>query len=156
IGARPVVPADAQQQAVDAASTADVAIVVVGYDGSWESEGADRPHMDLPGDQDDLVRSVAAVNPRTIVAVNARAPVSMPWSDDVAAILQVWFPGMEGGNALADMLFGAVNPSGRLPTTFPRLLEDSPAYKYYPGSDGVVRYAEGLLVGYRHYDRNNV
>ena len=76
--------------------------------------------MDLPGEQDDLVRAVAAANPRTVVVVNAGAPVTMPWADDVAAILQMWFPGMEGGNALADVLFGDVDASGRLPTTFPR------------------------------------
>ncbi len=152
IGARAVPPADAQQRAAKAAAQADVALVLVGYDGAWESEGADRPHMDLPGQQDDLIRAVAAANPRTVVIVNAGAPVSMPWADEVAAILQVWFPGMEGGNAIADVLFGDEDPSGRLPTTFPRRLEDSPAYPYYPGEDGVVRYQEGLLVGYRHYD----
>ena len=85
IGARPLPPADAPQRAVQAASRADVAVVLVGYDGAWESEGADRPHMDLPGEQDDLVRAVAAANPRTVVVVNAGAPVTMPWADDVAA-----------------------------------------------------------------------
>jgi beta-glucosidase len=99
---------------------------------------------------------VAAANPRTIVVLNAGAPVAMPWADEVAAIVQLWFPGMEGGNALADVLFGDVDPAGRLPTTFPRRLEDSPAYPYYPGQDGVVRYQEGLLVGYRHYDRAGI
>lgn len=153
IGARPVPPADAQQRAVQAAAQADVALVLVGYDGAWESEGADRPHMDLPGQQDDLIRAVAAANPRTVVVVNAGAPVRMPWADEVAAVLQLWFPGMEGGNALADVLFGDLDASGRLPTSFPRRLEDSPAYPNYPGQDGVVRYQEGLLVGYRHYDR---
>jgi beta-glucosidase len=109
--------------------------------------------MDLPGQQDDLIRAVAAANPRTVVVVNAGAPVRMPWADEVAAVLQLWFPGMEGGNALADVLFGDLDASGRLPTSFPRRLEDSPAYPNYPGQDGVVRYQEGLLVGYRHYDR---
>jgi beta-glucosidase len=153
IGARPRPPADAQQRAVQAAREADVAVVVVGYDGAWESEGADRPHMGLPGEQDELVRAVAAANPRTVVVVNAGAPVTMPWADGVAAIVQLWFPGMEGGNALAEVLFGDTDPSGRLPTTFPRRLEDSPAYPNYPGENGVVRYDEGLLVGYRHYDK---
>jgi beta-glucosidase len=155
-GARPRPPADARARAARAASDADVAVVVVGYDGAWESEGADRPHMGLPGEQDELVRAVAAANPRTVVVLNAGAPVTMPWAHDVAAIVQLWFPGMEGGNALADVLFGDVDPSGRLPTTFPRRLEDSPAYPNYPGRDGVVRYQEGLLVGYRHYDRAGV
>lgn len=156
IGARPLPPADARQRAVEVARTADVAVVVVGYDGSWEAEGGDRPNMDLPGGQDELVRAVAAANPRTIVAVNAGSPVTMDWADSTAAILQVWFAGMEAGNALADVLFGDVNPSGRLPTSFPRQLSDSPAQAFYPGSDGVVRYGEGLLVGYRHYDRRGV
>jgi beta-glucosidase len=155
VGARPVLAPDAREQAIRAAGAAEVAVVVVGYDSGWESEGSDRPHMDLPGDQDDLVRAIASVNPRTIVVVNAGAPIRMPWLDDVAAVLQLWFPGMEGGRALVDVLFGEVNPSGRLPTTFPRRLEDCPAYpgKNYPGSNGVVQYAEGVFVGYRHYDR---
>jgi beta-glucosidase len=156
VGARPLPSPDARERAVQAAAGADVAIVVVGYDGNWESEGRDRAGMELPGDQDDLVRAVLAANPRTVVVVNAGAPVSMDWADDAAAILQVWFPGMEGGNAVADILFGDVNPSGRLPTTFPRRLEDSPAFPFYPGENGVVRYGEGLLIGYRHYDKHNV
>jgi beta-glucosidase len=156
IGARPVLPANALQEAVDAAAAADVAVVVVGYDGNWECEGRDRPDMDLPGAQDELISAVLAANPRSVVVVNAGAPVTMDWADAAGAILQVWFPGMEGGNAVADVLFGDVNPSGRLPTTFPRRLSDSPASPHYPGSDGVVRYGEGLLVGYRHYDKRGV
>jgi beta-glucosidase len=156
VGARPVPGADAHDEAVRAAASADVAIVVVGYDGNWESEGRDRRDMNLPGDQDSLVRAVLAANPRTIVVVNAGAPVTMDWADDAAAIVQLWFPGMEGGNALADILFGDVNPSGRLPTTFPVRLSDSPASDFYPGENGVVRYGEGLLIGYRHYDKRHV
>ncbi len=156
IGGRPRLAPDARERAVRAAREADAAIVFVGYDGAWECEGSDRPHMDLPGDQDDLVWAVAAANPRTVVVVNAGAPVTMPWGDAVAAIIQLWFPGMEGGNALADVLFGDVDPSGRLPTTFPVRVEDTPAFTHYPGVNGVVRYDEGLLVGYRHYDKADV
>lgn len=156
LGARPRPPEDAVRRAAQAARDADVAIVLVGYDSGWEGEGADRPHIGLPGDQDELVRAVAAANQQTIVVINAGAPVAMPWADEVAAIVQLWFPGMEGGNALTEVLFGDVNPSGRLPTTFPVRLEDCPAYPYYPGQNGVVRYAEGLLVGYRHYDRREI
>jgi len=156
LGARARPADDALRRAVQAASDVNTAIVVVGYDGGWESEGVDRPHLGLPGDQDELIRAVAAANRRTIVVVNAGAPVAMPWADDVAAIIQLWFPGMEGGNALADVLFGDVNPSGRLPTTFPRRLEDCPATPYYPGQNGVVQYTEGMLVGYRHYDRARI
>jgi beta-glucosidase len=156
IGARPVVPGDARQRAATVAAESDLAIVVVGYDAGWEAEGSDRPHMDLPGEQNDLIRAVAAANPRTAVVLNAGAPVTMPWADEVGAIVQLWFPGMEGGNALGDVLFGEVDASGRLPTTFPRRLEDTPAYPYYPGTEGVVRYQEGVFVGYRHYDARGV
>jgi beta-glucosidase len=156
VGAEPALPDDALLHARDAARSADAAVVIVGYDGRWESEGFDRPSLQLPGEQDALVRAVAAVNPRTVVVVNAGAPVAMDWSEEVAALLQVWFPGQAGGHALADVLVGRVNPSGRLPTTFPRRLEDTPAFATYPGADGVARYAEGLLVGYRHYDVNEV
>src|SRR5205085_8354158 len=107
-------------------------------------------------DQDALIEAVLAVNPRTIVVVNAGSPVSMDWADSAGAVMQAWFPGMEGGNAIGDILFGDVNPSGRLPTTFPRRLEDTPAFPFYPGENGVVRYGEGLLIGYRHYDKRNV
>jgi len=156
LGAEPVLPADALDRAIAAAAQAEVALVVVGYDGRWESEGFDRPHMDLPGEQAELIRAVAAANPRTIVAVNAGAPVSMDWADGVSALLQLWFPGQECGTALANVLFGDADASGRLPTSFPRRLEDTPAFAHYPGANGVVRYAEGLYVGYRHYDRAEV
>src|SRR5262249_22041684 len=106
--------------------------------------------------QDELVSAVLAANPRSVVVVNAGAPVTMDWADAADAVLQIWFPGMEGGSAVADVLFGDVNPSGRLPTTFPMRLSDSPAYGYYPGENGVVRYGEGLLVGYRYYDKRGV
>jgi beta-glucosidase len=99
---------------------------------------------------------VLAANPRTVVVVNAGAPVTMDWADDVPALLQLWFPGQECGAALAQVLFGDVDASGRLPTTFARRLEDTPALANYPGSDGQVHYAEGVFVGYRHYDRNHV
>jgi beta-glucosidase len=156
VGAEPILPADAVQRAASAAADADVALVIVGYDGRWESESFDRPHMNLPGTQDALIRAVLEANPRTVVAVNAGSPVTMDWSDDVPAVLQLCFPGQECGTALADVLFGDVDASGRLPTTFPRRLEDTPAHANYPGSRGTVQYAERLLVGYRHYDRRQI
>jgi beta-glucosidase len=156
IGAEPVLADGAHARAVAAAAQADVAILVVGYDGRWESEGFDRPHMDLPGEQTSLIRDVLAANPRTVVVVNAGAPVTMDWADGVPALLQEWFPGQEGSAALAQVLFGDVDPSGRLPTTFPRKLEDAPAFGNFPGSNGTVHYAEGLFVGYRHYDSRGV
>jgi beta-glucosidase len=149
-------PEDACAAAADAAREADVALVVVGTDSRWETEGKDRVTLRLPGDQDALVRAVAAANPRTVVVVNSGAPVEMPWADDVCGIVQVWYPGQEGGTAIADVLFGDVDASGRLPTTFPVRLEDTPAFPFYPGDGQTLRYGEGIFVGYRHYDTRNV
>ncbi len=152
VGAAPPDNDDAMERAVAAASTASIAVVVVGTNADWETEGEDRTTMDLPGAQDELVRRVAAVNPRTVVVVNAGSPVTMPWIDDVAAVLQVWFPGEEFGEALADMLLGVAEPGGRLPVTMPRRLSDTPAFEHHPGRDGRAEYAEGLLIGHRWYD----
>jgi len=148
------VPADRMGRAVAAAAEADVAVVVVGLDGEWETEGTDRVDMHLPGGQDELVAAVAAANPRTVVVLNVGSPVLMPWVDDVAAVVQAWYPGQDFGTGLADVLFGDVDPSGRLPTTFPRRIEDTPAFATYPGSavDDTVHYEEGVFMGYRHYD----
>lgn len=152
LGVIPPLPEDAIEQAAQAAAESDAALVVVGLNQAWEGEGHDRAHMDLVGRQDELVSAVAARNPRTIVVVNAGAPVHMPWADEVAAILYAWYPGQEFGRALSDVLFGQVNPAGRLPVTLPRHLHDTPGYVNYPGEHGRVRYGEGLFVGYRHYD----
>ncbi|KAH8159626.1 hypothetical protein CIB48_g8616 [Xylaria polymorpha] len=149
---------DYLQEAVDAAKQADVAVVIVGLDAEWESEGYDRKTMDLPSDgsQDRLIRAVLEANPRTVVVNQSGSPVAMPWADDVPAILQAWYQGQEAGNALADVLFGHRNPSGKLPSTFPRKLEDTPAYHNWPGENLRVLYGEGLYIGYRHYDRVKV
>lgn len=134
------------ERAVALARDADAAVVVVGTTEEVESEGFDRRSLALPGRQDELVRRVAAVNRRTVVVVNAGAPVLLPWADDVAAVLLAWFPGQEFGHALADVLLGAVEPGGRLPTTWPRgeagLPSTRPVHR-------VLAYAEGLHVGYR-------
>lgn len=152
IGHREPEPADLMDRAVAAAAGADVAVVVVGTTGEWESEGDDRPDMDLPGRQDELVRRVAAANPATVVVVNAASPVTMDWADEVGAVLQVWFGGMEMGPALADVLLGRAEPAGRLPFTVPLRVEHNPTVGNFPGENGRVRYGEGLLVGYRWYD----
>jgi beta-glucosidase len=112
--------------------------------------------MDLPGKQDALVEQVAAVNPRTIVMLNTGSPISMPWLKQVQAVVQAWYPGQECGNAIADVLFGDTNPSGKLPQTFPMRLEDNPAYLNYPGENGKVYYGEGLFVGYRYYEKKKI
>ncbi len=152
IGLDQPVPADLVGDAARLAATTDTSIIVVGTNDDWESEGYDRSNIDLPGDQDELIREVAKVSPRTIVVVNAGSPVAMPWLDAVDAVLFVWFPGQEFGDALTDVLLGDVDPGGRLPVTLPRRFEDSPALEHHPGRNGVARYLEGRLMGYRWYD----
>jgi beta-glucosidase len=139
------------ERAVQLAAEADVAVVVVGTNEEVECEGVDRDSLALPGRQDELVARVAAANPRTVVVVNAGAPVLLPWADDVAAILLAWFPGQEFGNALADVLTGAAEPGGRLPTTWPKSEEGLPQTT---PDNGVLSYDEGIFVGYRAYERD--
>jgi beta-glucosidase len=156
LGVLPPVPADAIERATRLAAASDVAIVYVGFGGEWQSEGFDRPDMELPGQQNALVEQVAAANPRTIVVLNTGSPITMPWLDKVAAVVQAWYPGQECGNAIADVLFGDVTPSGKLPQTFPVRVEDNPAYLNFPGENGKVYYGEGLFVGYRYYDKKKI
>lgn len=146
---------DPLEAAAALAKRSDAAIVFAGLQLQAESEGDDRKHMDLPGNQEALIRAVVAANPNTIVVVNSGAPVTMPWADAIPAILQAYYPGQEGGNALAAILFGDVNPSGKLTVTFPKRLIDNPAYINYPGGKE-VRYGEGIFVGYRYYDIKDV
>nr|WP_104820610.1 glycoside hydrolase family 3 C-terminal domain-containing protein [Kitasatospora sp. MMS16-BH015] len=149
----PVVTADELiERAVEAARTADVAVVVVGTTEEVESEGVDRAGLGLPGRQDELVARVAAVNPRTVVVVNAGAPVLMPWRESVAAVLLAWFPGQQAGEALADVLLGTVEPGGRLPTTWPAEEADCPVWQVEP-TNGQLDYSEGLFIGYRAWQR---
>ena len=149
-------PSDPIQDAVDLAAKSDVAIVVAGLTHEWESEGFDRPDMELVGQQNELIARVAAVNPNTIVILNVGSPVTMPWLDDVPAVLQSWYLGQETGNALAAVLSGDVSPSGKLPITLPKRLEDNPAHINYPGENGRVHYGEGIFVGYRYYDKKAI
>jgi len=137
--------------AVSLATASDVAVVVVGTTAEVESEGFDRTSLALPGRQDDLVRQVAAANPRTVVVVNSGAPVLLPWADDVAAVLLTWFGGQEFGHALADVLLGVTEPGGRLPTTWPASPAGLPSTR---PADGVLAYTEGAGIGYRGYDRD--
>ncbi|MFJ9754706.1 beta-glucosidase H [Streptomyces sp. NPDC101149] len=138
-------------EAVEAARGADTAVVVVATTERVESEGFDRTDLRLPGRQDDLVHAVAAVNPNTVVVVNSGSPVELPWRDDVAAVLLSWFPGQEGGAALADVLTGAHEPGGRLPTTWGPL-EDAPVTQVVP-QDGELHYTEGVFIGHRAWER---
>jgi beta-glucosidase len=157
IAASPPDTGDEFERAVRAAAEADVALVVVGSNGQWESEGHDRPDLSLPGRQRELVEAVLDVNRRTVVVVNAGSPVEMPWAERAGAVLVTWYPGEEGADALADMLVGLAEPSGRLPVTFPARAEDGPAGlgvegDRYPGVEGKVVYGEGVLVGYRFFE----
>ena len=140
------------ENAVQAAAGADVAVVFVGTTHEWETEGRDRTTLQLPGRQDDLVRRVAAANPRTVVVVNAGAPVDLSWAGDVGAVLQCWFGGEEMAPAVADILAGTTEPGGRLPTTLPLRLEHSPSHDNFPGENGELRYGEGLFMGYRGFE----
>jgi beta-glucosidase len=142
-------------QAVAAARAASTAVVVVSDD--TESEAADRASLGLPSAQDELVSAVAAANPRTVVVVDAGAPVAMPWLGQVASVVDAWYPGESNGAALAAVLFGRVDPGGHLPVTFPASLSQVPAVTpaQFPGVNGRVLYSEGIDVGYRYYDAKN-
>jgi beta-glucosidase len=144
------------ERAVEAARASDVAVVFVGTSHEYESEGYDRTSFSLPARQDELVRRVAAVNPRTVVVVNSGTVVDMPWAEDVAAVLQVWFGGQEMDGAIADVLTGRAEPGGRLPVTIPQRLEHCPSHGNFPGENGEVRYGEGLFMGYRGYEHRAI
>jgi beta-glucosidase len=149
---------DPVAQAAETAREAEAAVVIVGLDETQETEGEDRESMDLPGGQDELVRAVAAAQPNTVVVVVTGSVISMPWAGEAAGVLQAWYLGQESGNAIADVLFGNVNPCGKLPTTIPLEYSDNPTYgaPTYPGEDGKVHYTEGMLIGYRHYDSEGI
>jgi beta-glucosidase len=148
---------EAIAEAVRVARNADTAIVFVGRNGEWDTEGSDLPSITLPGRQNELVAAIANANPNTIVVLQTGGPVEMDWIGSVAALVEAWYPGQEAGNAIADVLTGAAEPSGRLPQSFPVKWSDNPAHsqdrEVYPGLDGKVRYEEGIFVGYRHYDK---
>ncbi|WP_405679987.1 glycoside hydrolase family 3 C-terminal domain-containing protein [Streptomyces sp. NBC_00868] len=148
-------PEELIAEAVAAARAADTAVVVVATTERVESEGFDRRDLTLPGRQDDLVRAVAAANPNTVVVVNAGSPVELPWREEVAAVLLTWFPGQEGGAALADVLLGDAEPGGRLPTTWPARLADAPVTEVVP-TEGRLEYREGLFIGYRAYEAGSI
>jgi beta-glucosidase len=146
-----------RNEAVTVAAKADVAIVVIGRSPELESEDFDIKSLDLPSGQDELISAVANANKNTIVVINAGGPVIMSkWIDQVPAIVDMWYGGQEAGNAIADILFGDANPSGKLPVSFVKQWKDSPAYGNYPGTNLQVNYAEGIYVGYRYFDTKKV
>ncbi|MEO8693873.1 MAG: glycoside hydrolase family 3 C-terminal domain-containing protein [Acidimicrobiales bacterium] len=156
VGLRPQPPSDLLDRAVIAASAADAVIVVVGTSDEWESEGFDRQSLQLPGDQDELVRRVRAANANCAVVVNAGSPVAMPWIDEVPAVLLCGLGGQEMAPALVDVLVGTCEPAGRLPTTYPARVEDNPTFTNFPGEHGELRYGEGIFVGYRWYETRHI
>ncbi|WAO91229.1 Beta-glucosidase [Fusarium falciforme] len=149
---------DLLTEATDLAKAADYAIVFTGHTPSWETEGQDQVGFHLPkdGSQDRLVSGVAAANPNTIVVNSTGVAVGMPWLDLVKGLVQAWFPGQEAGNSIVDVLTGVQNPEGHLTCTFPKRLEDCPAYGNFPGEyqgrQLTVNYAEGIFIEYRHFD----
>ncbi|KAK7407876.1 hypothetical protein QQX98_009991 [Neonectria punicea] len=150
---------DLLAEAVEVAKTADVAVIFTGHETFWETEGQDQQSFNLPkdGSQDRLIAAVAAVNSKTIVVNSTGVAVAMPWLGQIQGLVQSWFPGQECGNAIADVLTGAQTPEGHLSCTFPKKLEDCPAYGNFPGEyvDGQLKvtYEEGVFIGYRHFDR---
>ena len=143
-------------EAAKIAGQADVAIVLAGLPLSYESEGIDRKHIDLPPSHNQLISAVAKAQPNTAVALINGSAIAMPWVDEVSAILETWLGGQAGAGAIADTLFGKVNPSGKLAETFPKRLQDSPAFINFPGEDGQVIYGERMFVGYRYFDKLNI
>jgi beta-glucosidase len=140
-------------EAVVVAREADVALLYIALPAFKESEGYDRPDLHLTEQQVALIQAVAEAQPQSVVILNSGSAVTMePWIEHVPAVIEAWMMGQAGGGAIADVLFGAVNPSGRLAETFPRRLEDTPAFLNYPGENGAVRYGEGMYIGYRYYD----
>ncbi|KAL5617953.1 hypothetical protein FOVSG1_000175 [Fusarium oxysporum f. sp. vasinfectum] len=145
-------PRQALEEAVGLAKSVDQVVLCVGTSGEWESEGQDRANMSLPPGSDDLVSAVLQANPNTVVLIQSGTPVSMPWVDQASTIAQAWFGGNEAGNGIADVLFGAVNPSGKLPITMPRRVADNPSALNFRSEGGRVLYSEDVHVGYRWYD----
>lgn len=143
-------------EAVELAKKAKAAVIFAGLPDSFESEGFDRTHMRMPDCQNELIARVAAVQPNTVVVLHNGSPVEMPWADQVKGILEAYLGGQAVGAAVVDILFGKVNPSGKLPETFPCQLEDNPSYLYYSGEGDRVEYREGVFVGYRYYDKKKM
>ena len=140
------------EEAKRLAKDCDIAVLFVGLPLSYESEGIDRTHISLPESHNRLIGEIASVNPKTVVVLSNGSAVAMPWVDEVDSILETWLGGQAGAGGTADVLFGKVNPSGKLAETFPQKLEDTPSFLNFPGEQGEVVYGERVFVGYRYYD----
>ncbi|OME82296.1 glycosyl hydrolase [Paenibacillus sp. FSL A5-0031] len=144
------------EEAKKAASEADVAVVFAGLPDRYESEGYDRKHLNMPGNQNQLIKAVASVQSNVVVVLMNGSAIEMPWADEVGAILEAYLGGQAVGGAIADVLFGEANPSGKLAETFPAKLSDNPSFLFYPGEADRAEYREGIFVGYRYYDSKSV
>ncbi|KAH8902691.1 glycosyl hydrolase family 3 N terminal domain-containing protein [Coniochaeta sp. PMI_546] len=151
-GCKVIDPQKEIAKAAELAKGADQVIICAGLNADWETEGSDRENMDLPAPMDDMIAAVAAANPNTVVVMQSGTPVRMPWIDDVAAVVQAWYGGNETGNVIADVLFGDVNPSGKLSLTFPKRVQDNPAFLNFRAEGGRTVYGEDVYVGYRYYE----
>ena len=147
---------DPIKKAVELASKSDIAVIFAGLSNLFEGGTNDKEDIILPGNQDKLISEVAKANPNTVVVLINGTPLAMPWINEVRAVIEAYYPGQEGGNAIANVLFGKVNPSGKLPETFPMRLEDNPSFGNFPGENNVVNYKEGIYIGYRHYDTRKI
>lgn len=157
LGFEPYSAEDLPIKAAQLAKQSDVVILCVGLNEDMEGEANDRDELDLPEDQLKLIENVLQANENTVIVLNNGTPVLMSdWIDKVPAVIEAFYPGQEGGNALADILFGDISPSGKLPMTFPKRRNDSPDAETYPGKKEIADYSEGIFVGYRHYDKNNM
>ncbi|EOS38350.1 hypothetical protein C808_02551 [Lachnospiraceae bacterium M18-1] len=145
-----------QKEAIEAAKNAEVAVVFAGLPDSFESEGYDRKHLRMPKCQNRLIEEIAAVQPNVVVVLHNGAPIEMPWIDQVKGVLEVYLGGQAVGRATWNVLYGEVNPSGRLPETFPLRLQDTPCYLYYGGENDESEYREGVFVGYRYYTSKSI
>ncbi|TFK93148.1 glycoside hydrolase family 3 protein [Polyporus arcularius HHB13444] len=155
-GCEKVDPEEALVAAEKLAAESDAVIVVAGLSPDWESEGFDRPTLDMPGRQNELIARVGKANPKTVVCLQAGSAVAMPWVNEVNGIIQAWYSGNEAGNALADVIYGTINPGGRLPLTLPVRVQDIPAYPNFKSENGQIHYREDLFVGYKGYQSRDV
>ncbi|KAG4429804.1 hypothetical protein IFR05_014715 [Cadophora sp. M221] len=144
------------ERAVQVAKSADQVIVFAGLNDDWESEGHDRQTMDLPPCTDTLISKILEVKPDAVVVIQSGTPVTMPWAAQCRALVHAWYGGNETGNAIADVLFGAINPSAKLPLTFPKRLQDNPAFLNYKSENGRIIYGEDIFVGYRWYEKVDI
>jgi beta-glucosidase len=146
-------PEDLLDEAVVLAKSVDQVVLCVGLSDEWESEGHDRPNMALPPGTDELITAVCSANKNVVIVNHSGTPVAMPWINQAPAIIQAWFGGNETGNSIADIVFGEVNPSGKMPLTWPKRVEDNPAFFNYRSDNGKVLYGENVFVGYRFYEK---